>query len=154
MYNRPYYEACDALLGISKQTVNINKLVLGDKVKSKIIEYVPHGLNEEIFKPFTDEDTKKLTKYKSLNLTTSDPVKELGSVDEVELWMELRGPDFKNITNGDEIFGNLPEELQKKYIGLGNELDGNMVKRLAPAAMTYYVSKKKEKILLSLINIP
>ena len=58
MYNRPYYEACDALLGISKQTVNINKLVLGDKVKDKIIEYVPHGLNEEIFKPFTDEDKK------------------------------------------------------------------------------------------------
>jgi glycosyltransferase involved in cell wall biosynthesis len=58
MYNRPYYEACDALLGISKQTVNINKLVLGDKVKDKIIEYVPHGLNEEMFRPFTDEDKK------------------------------------------------------------------------------------------------
>jgi hypothetical protein len=51
MYNRPYYEACDALLGISKQTVNINKLVLGDKVKDKLIEYVPHGLNHDIFKP-------------------------------------------------------------------------------------------------------
>ena len=51
MYNRPYYEACDALLGISKQTVNINKLVLGDKKKNKIIEYVPHGLNHDVFKP-------------------------------------------------------------------------------------------------------
>jgi hypothetical protein len=51
MYNRPYYEACDALLGISKQTVNINKLVLGDKAKDKLIEYVPLGLNEIIFKP-------------------------------------------------------------------------------------------------------
>jgi hypothetical protein len=51
MYNRPYYEACDLLLGISKQTVNINKLVLGDKVKDKLIEYVPHGLNHDIFKP-------------------------------------------------------------------------------------------------------
>jgi glycosyltransferase involved in cell wall biosynthesis len=56
MYNKAYYEACDALLGISKQTVNINKLVLGDKAKNKIIEYVPHGLNEQIFKPFTDEE--------------------------------------------------------------------------------------------------
>ena len=55
-YNKPYYEACDALLGISKQTVNINKLVLGDKTKSKIIKYVPHGLNEKIFRPLTDED--------------------------------------------------------------------------------------------------
>jgi glycosyltransferase involved in cell wall biosynthesis len=56
MYNRPYYEACDALLGISKQTVNINKLVLGDKVKDKLIEYVPHGLNHDIFKPIDSTD--------------------------------------------------------------------------------------------------
>jgi glycosyltransferase involved in cell wall biosynthesis len=56
MYNKAYYEACDALLGISKQTVNINKLVLGDKTKNKVIEYVPHGLNEQVFKPFTDEE--------------------------------------------------------------------------------------------------
>ncbi len=31
LYNRPYYEACDLLMGISKQTVNINNIVLGDK---------------------------------------------------------------------------------------------------------------------------
>jgi len=56
MYNRPYYEACDALLGISKQTVNINKLVLGDKAKDKLINYVPHGLNHDIFKPLDKND--------------------------------------------------------------------------------------------------
>ena len=28
MYNKPFYESCDLLMGISKQTVNINKLVL------------------------------------------------------------------------------------------------------------------------------
>ena len=56
MYNRPYYEACDALLGISKQTVNINKLVLGDKAKDKLISYVPHGLNHDIFKPLDKND--------------------------------------------------------------------------------------------------
>lgn len=55
MYNRAFYEACDALLGISKQTVNINKLVLGEKVKGKTIEYVPHGLNHDIFKPISPE---------------------------------------------------------------------------------------------------
>jgi len=57
MYNRPFYEACDALLGISKQTVNINKLVLGDKAKSKLISYVPHGLNHNIFKPLDKNDS-------------------------------------------------------------------------------------------------
>ena len=55
MYNKAYYEACDALLGISKQTVNINKLVLGDKAKDKIIQYVPHGLNHELMFPI-DKD--------------------------------------------------------------------------------------------------
>ena len=53
-YNKAFYEACDALLGISKQTVNINKLVLGDKAKDKIIKYVPHGLNHEIMFPINE----------------------------------------------------------------------------------------------------
>jgi glycosyltransferase involved in cell wall biosynthesis len=56
IYNKPYYEACDLLMGISKQTVNINKIVLGDKAKNKLIKYVPHGLNSDIFKPITKED--------------------------------------------------------------------------------------------------
>jgi len=63
LYNLPYYEACDLLMGISKQTVNINKLVLGDKAKNKIIRYVPHGLNHEIFKPL-DENDSNLKEFK------------------------------------------------------------------------------------------
>jgi len=58
-YNKAFYESCDALLGISKQTVNINKLVLDDKAKNKIIEYVPHGLNSNIFYPMMDKSTNK-----------------------------------------------------------------------------------------------
>ena len=50
-YNRAYYESCDALLAISKQTKFINEVVLGEKAASKIIKYIPHGLNPEIFKP-------------------------------------------------------------------------------------------------------
>ena len=56
LYNKAFYEACDLLMGISKQTVNINKLVLGDKADNKIIKYVPHGLNHEIFKPLNKKD--------------------------------------------------------------------------------------------------
>ena len=52
MYNKPYYEACDLLMGISKQTVNINKLVLADCDNSKrVFKYVPHGLNHKEFYP-------------------------------------------------------------------------------------------------------
>ena len=52
IYNKAYYEACDLLMGISKQTVNINKIVLGESRGNRIIEYVPHGLNSDIFRPF------------------------------------------------------------------------------------------------------
>ncbi len=58
MYNKEYYESCDLLMGISKQTVNINKLVLGDKAKDKLIKYVPHGLNSKIFFPIDETYSK------------------------------------------------------------------------------------------------
>tara|TARA_R110002153_G_scaffold20161_6_gene68581 strand:+ start:89 stop:1528 length:1440 start_codon:yes stop_codon:yes gene_type:complete len=63
MYNKGYYEACDLLMGISKQTVNINKIVLGDKAKNKVFKYVPHGLNENIYKPLDPKDIE-LNKFK------------------------------------------------------------------------------------------
>jgi hypothetical protein len=55
LYNKAFYEACDLLMGISKQTVNINNIVLGDKAKNKIVRYVPHGLNEKIYFPITKD---------------------------------------------------------------------------------------------------
>ena len=51
LYNKSYYECCDLLMGISKQTVNINQIVLGELAKTKQIRYVPHGINEESFYP-------------------------------------------------------------------------------------------------------
>ena len=56
LYNKAFYESCDALLAISKQTKLINELVLDEKRGNKIIEYVPHGLNEKIFRPIEDTD--------------------------------------------------------------------------------------------------
>ena len=63
LYNRDFYASCDALLGISKQTVNINHMVLGDKAKDMVIEYVPHGLETKYFKPF-DETNEKFKSFK------------------------------------------------------------------------------------------
>jgi len=54
LYNKPYYESCDTIMAISKQTLNINKMVLGDKAKGKILKYIPHGINENIFFPITE----------------------------------------------------------------------------------------------------
>jgi len=63
LYNKAYYESCDALLGISKQTVNINKIVLGDKAKNKVIKYVPHGLNSKIYFPI-DRNSEEISELK------------------------------------------------------------------------------------------
>jgi glycosyltransferase involved in cell wall biosynthesis len=54
-YNQAFYEACDLLMGISKQTVNINKLVLEGREKNKIFKYVPHGLDHKDFFPITED---------------------------------------------------------------------------------------------------
>ena len=74
LYNKAFYESCDALLGISKQTVNINKIVLGDKAKDKVIKYIPHGLNHKIYRPLkTDEEIKGVEEMKK-NIFGDDDV--------------------------------------------------------------------------------
>ena len=60
MYNKSFYESCDTLLAISKQTENINRVVLGETAIEKIIKYVPHGINENIFFPITTEHPEYL----------------------------------------------------------------------------------------------
>jgi glycosyltransferase involved in cell wall biosynthesis len=66
LYNRAYYESCDALMAISKQTENINHCVLGNKAKDKVIGYVPHGINEDIFFPIQEgtDKWKELQEFK------------------------------------------------------------------------------------------
>jgi glycosyltransferase involved in cell wall biosynthesis len=67
MYNRPYYESCDALFSISKQTMNLNKWVMSPENTctvmddapmngKSLIHYVPHGIDEVTFKPLSQND--------------------------------------------------------------------------------------------------
>lgn len=66
MYNKSYYDSVDLLMAISKQTKNINEIVLGEKAKNKIIKYIPHGVNEKYFFPITTkEDKEKLEVFKT-----------------------------------------------------------------------------------------
>ena len=52
MWNEPFYESCDLIMNISKQTVNIvdnvRKIVPTNEVNNT---YVPHGINEKNFYP-------------------------------------------------------------------------------------------------------
>lgn len=54
LYNKSYYESCDLLMAISKQTKTINEIVLGESAKDKVIKYVPHGINHEHFFPIRE----------------------------------------------------------------------------------------------------
>lgn len=65
-YNEHYYDSVDGLLGISKQTVNINKLVLGSKADSKVVKYIPHGIDSNIFRPVDKTDAKFIEFKKNL----------------------------------------------------------------------------------------
>lgn len=65
-YNEHYYDSVDGLLGISKQTVNINKLVLGSKADSKVVKYIPHGIDSDIFRPVDKTDPKFIEFKKNL----------------------------------------------------------------------------------------
>ena len=67
LYNKPFYESCDVLLAISKQTKNINEIVLGGKAENKIIKYVPHGLNTDFYYSISDTspEKEKLIKHQS-----------------------------------------------------------------------------------------
>jgi glycosyltransferase involved in cell wall biosynthesis len=61
MYNKAYYESCDTLLAISKQTENLNRAVLGPELADeKVIKYVPHGINEKIFFPINESHPEYL----------------------------------------------------------------------------------------------
>lgn len=67
LYNKQYYRSVDLLMAISKQTANINRLVLGQEAKNKIIKYVPHGINEKIFFPI-EENNELLNEFKKATL--------------------------------------------------------------------------------------
>ena len=59
-WNEPFYESCDLLMAISKQTYNINKHVCQRKPRIEGVDltYVPHGINTDLYKPLDDTDAK------------------------------------------------------------------------------------------------
>ena len=117
MYNKEYYESCDLLMGISKQTVNINKLVLGDKGKNKIFKYVPHGLDNKLFDILEDND-KELISFK----------KKIGMNDDNKFHLlfnsrNIRRKQISNIVMAWKLFIDRlsPEEAKKCQLTLKTE---------------------------------
>lgn len=75
LYNKSFYESCDALLAISKQTENINIQVLGKSAENKIIRYIPHGVST-LFSPLAENDIE-LLKFKKQIWTSKEPTFKL-----------------------------------------------------------------------------
>src|SRR5210317_71483 len=66
-YNENYYESCDLIMNISKQTHAIVQEVCQNKPRTEWDStYVPHGINEDSFYPVTDnEELTELKKFKN-----------------------------------------------------------------------------------------
>jgi glycosyltransferase involved in cell wall biosynthesis len=57
-WNEPFYESCDMIMNISRQTQNIVKNVLRRQPKSDwAVQWVPHGINEKDYFPITELST-------------------------------------------------------------------------------------------------
>lgn len=54
-FNSKFYESCDGLFCISKQTKNLVEMALDDKINNKLINYIPHGVNPKYFFPLNNE---------------------------------------------------------------------------------------------------
>lgn len=109
MYNREYYMSCDALLSISRLTYDINNLVLGEEAKNKIIKYIPHGLDHNLFKPLDKKDIN-LIKFKNQILKNQES--------DFILFFNSKNISRKNIPDmmvaWTHFMNSLPEHKSKK----------------------------------------
>ena len=67
-WNEPFYESCDLLMNISRQTNNLVKNVLRKFPKPDwAVQWVPHGVNENAFYPITElhKDWDEYVTYKN-----------------------------------------------------------------------------------------
>jgi glycosyltransferase involved in cell wall biosynthesis len=91
-YNRNYYESCDWIGCISKQTYGITKRVYGwdkeaywETAKDWQVSYVPHGINSELYKPvdvptefkqsiFGDKEYEFVLYWSNRNIRRKQPI--------------------------------------------------------------------------------
>ena len=81
-WNEPFYESCDLIMNISRQTQNIVKNVLKKYPKPDwAVQWVSHGINENDFR-IIDELDKDWNEYKKF----SDDFKKTHDVDFIVFW--------------------------------------------------------------------
>jgi hypothetical protein len=122
---------------------------------SEIIQKIPNLRGREKYfvpNPFSNEQQSMMMSFERKNLTTNDAIKELGSEENVELWLELRTPDLSTLANGAIIWANFTPYLRHKYIGMDGKITGPMLKVTDKESKDYYLSKKRKSLLLTDID--
>ena len=143
-YNEEFYESCDALFGISKQTALINQITLDKKADNKIIKYVPHGLDPETFYPIKNDDTE----LKSFNQQLFN-----GKSYDFVLLFNSRNVRRKNISDtilAWKVFTDgLPREKAEKCVLVlhTNPVDENGTD--LPAVIEYFCEEGRNNVLIS-----
>ena len=127
MWNAPFYGSCDLIMGISKQSDNIHREVLKQN-GFKVVDYdesdelcaevssdeiitgfVPHGLNDNTFKPLDKKDPQ----YVSMH----EKIKQANDVDFLVFW---NNRNIRRKQPGDVILAfkhfvdGLPEEKRSR----------------------------------------
>jgi len=108
-WNEPFYESCDLIMNISRQTQNIVKNVLQKFPKPDwAVQWVPHGINEKNYRPLDslDKDWDEYVKFR-------DDFKRTHDVDFIVYWTNR---NIRRKQPGDVVLAfnefcrNLPKE--------------------------------------------
>ena len=159
-WNEPFYESCDLIMNISKQTHNIVQNVCQDKPRTDWDStYVPHGINEKNFYPVKNEKERlEMNKMKS----------ELFQGKDIEFCLFYNNRNIRRKMTSDTIMAfkefaySLPKEKRDKvaYVLHTQPIDPNgtnlpaVVEELCPDLNIIFSTEKlSDKHLNFLYNI-
>jgi len=99
-WNEPYYESCDQLMAISKQSYQIVKNVVKKyPKKNHQITYIPHGINENDFYPISSLDPNKWEEFEKFKTQ----------------FLEGFNPEFTLLYNNRNIRRKMPGDVILAY---------------------------------------
>ena len=159
-YNENYYESCDLIMNISKQTHNIVENVCKNKPRTEWDStYIPHGINESKFYPVKNEKEKfEMNKLKS----------DMFKGKEIDFCLFFNNRNIRRKMTSDTILAfkefadNLPKEKRDKvaFVLHTQPVDNNgtdlpaVVEELCPDLNIIFSTEKlDEKNLNYLYNI-
>ena len=159
-WNEPFYDCCDLLMAISKQTYNINKHVCQTYPREEGINltYVPHGIDPQIYRPLSgpEQESEEYVKFKQQVTAGSDfdfiamfnsrNIRRKGVADLIQAWGDFNDKHDNHGTTALIMHTDIVDQN-------GTDLDA--VKRaLAPkSTLIFSTSKMDSKFLNYLYNM-